>query len=40
MGRTSHLWVKIDRYLGQIQNIRVGGASVLVSEGSMEIPEE
>jgi trans-2,3-dihydro-3-hydroxyanthranilate isomerase len=40
MGRTSHLWVKIDRHLDQIQNIRVGGASVLVSEGSMEIPEE
>lgn len=39
MGRPSQISVKIERKQGQVQNIRVGGASVLVSEGSMEIPE-
>lgn len=38
MGRPSQLTVNIERRQGQIQSIRVGGASILVSEGTMEIP--
>jgi trans-2,3-dihydro-3-hydroxyanthranilate isomerase len=39
MGRSSILQVEADKTNNQIQEIRVGGASVLVSEGVMEIPE-
>jgi trans-2,3-dihydro-3-hydroxyanthranilate isomerase len=38
MGRPSILEVEIDKKEGAIREIRVGGASVLVSEGTMEIP--
>jgi trans-2,3-dihydro-3-hydroxyanthranilate isomerase len=38
MGRPSILQVEADKENNQISEIRVGGASVLVSEGMMEIP--
>jgi trans-2,3-dihydro-3-hydroxyanthranilate isomerase len=38
MGRPSILEIEIDKKDGAIREIRVGGASVLVSEGTMEIP--
>jgi len=38
MGRPSLLKVQADKKNGFIQSIRVGGASVLVGEGTMEIP--
>jgi trans-2,3-dihydro-3-hydroxyanthranilate isomerase len=38
MGRPSILQVEADKINNQIQEIRVGGASVLVSEGTIEIP--
>lgn len=38
MGRPSTLYVEADKQAGEIVAIRVGGASVLVSEGTMEIP--
>jgi trans-2,3-dihydro-3-hydroxyanthranilate isomerase len=38
MGRPSILEVEADKNQGHIVGIRVGGASVLVSEGKMEIP--
>jgi trans-2,3-dihydro-3-hydroxyanthranilate isomerase len=38
MGRPSILQVEADKKAGKIVAIRVGGASVLVSEGEMEIP--
>ncbi len=40
MGRPSLLQVEADKKKGIITEIRVGGASVLVSEGTMEIPQE
>jgi len=39
MGRPSILHVEADKRDGAIISIRVGGASVLVSEGTMEVPE-
>jgi trans-2,3-dihydro-3-hydroxyanthranilate isomerase len=39
MGRPSLLHLEVDRKDGKIAAIRVGGASVLMSEGTMEIPE-
>lgn len=39
MGRPSLLQVEADKVEGTLGAIRVGGASVLVSEGTMEIPE-
>ncbi|HKB08688.1 MAG TPA: PhzF family phenazine biosynthesis protein [Candidatus Polarisedimenticolia bacterium] len=39
MGRPSLLEIEVDKKEGGIREIRVGGASVLVSEGTMEIPE-
>jgi trans-2,3-dihydro-3-hydroxyanthranilate isomerase len=39
MGRPSLLQVEADKEQGKIREIRVGGASVLVSEGTMEIPD-
>jgi trans-2,3-dihydro-3-hydroxyanthranilate isomerase len=39
MGRPSILDVEADKRDGAIISIRVGGASVLVSEGTMEVPE-
>ena len=39
MGRPSVLHVEADKRDGAIISIRVGGASVLVSEGTMEVPE-
>jgi trans-2,3-dihydro-3-hydroxyanthranilate isomerase len=39
MDRPSILDVEVDKRDGAIASIRVGGASVLVSEGTMEIPE-
>jgi trans-2,3-dihydro-3-hydroxyanthranilate isomerase len=38
MGRPSILEIEVDKKKGAISEIRVGGASVLVSEGTMEIP--
>jgi trans-2,3-dihydro-3-hydroxyanthranilate isomerase len=38
MGRPSLLEVEADKVDRQIQAVRVGGASVMVAEGSMEIP--
>lgn len=38
MGRPSLLEIEVDKKEGAIHEIRVGGASVLVSEGMMEIP--
>lgn len=38
MGRPSQLAVTTERNNGQISTVRVGGASVLVSQGTMEIP--
>lgn len=40
MGRPSLLEVEVDKVDHQLQTIRVGGASVLVSEGVMHIPRE
>ncbi|MGK7876894.1 MAG: PhzF family phenazine biosynthesis protein [Xenococcaceae cyanobacterium] len=39
MGRPSLLQVEADKENGKIKEIRVGGSSVLVSEGIMEIPK-
>ena len=39
MGRRSLLDVEADLVNGAITAVRVGGASVLVSEDEMEIPE-
>ncbi len=38
MGRPSLLEAEADKKNGALAAIRVGGASVLVSEGTMEIP--
>jgi trans-2,3-dihydro-3-hydroxyanthranilate isomerase len=38
MGRPSLLEIEVDKKAGAIAEIRVGGSSVLVSEGTMEIP--
>jgi len=38
MGRPSLLHVEADRSNGAVTAVRVGGASVLVGEGTMEIP--
>jgi trans-2,3-dihydro-3-hydroxyanthranilate isomerase len=40
MGRPSLLYVEVDKKNGQIEAIRVGGSSVLVSEGTMEISDQ
>jgi trans-2,3-dihydro-3-hydroxyanthranilate isomerase len=40
MGRPSILDLEADKRDGQIVAVRVGGASVLVSEGEMEIPPQ
>lgn len=39
MGRPSLLYLEVDKQGGEITGVRVGGSSVLVSEGTMEIPE-
>ena len=39
MGRPSILHLEADKRDGQVTAVRVGGSSVLVSEGRMEIPE-
>jgi trans-2,3-dihydro-3-hydroxyanthranilate isomerase len=39
MGRPSLVEMELDKAGGAIAAVRVGGASVLVSEGEMEIPE-
>jgi trans-2,3-dihydro-3-hydroxyanthranilate isomerase len=39
MGRPSLLHLEVDKKDGAVSAIRVGGSSVLVSEGTMEIPE-
>jgi trans-2,3-dihydro-3-hydroxyanthranilate isomerase len=39
MGRPSILQLEVDKRDGQITAVRVGGSSVLMSEGEMEIPE-
>ncbi|ACK68121.1 phenazine biosynthesis protein PhzF family [Rippkaea orientalis PCC 8801] len=38
MGRPSILEVAVEKHQGEIREIRVGGSSVLVSEGTMTIP--
>ena len=40
MGRPSVLEVEADKRQGEIVAVRVGGKCVLVSQGSMEVPEE
>jgi trans-2,3-dihydro-3-hydroxyanthranilate isomerase len=40
MGRPSILHLEADKQDGRVTAVRVGGSSVLVSEGWMEIPEE
>jgi trans-2,3-dihydro-3-hydroxyanthranilate isomerase len=40
MGRPSLLHLEVDKQHGEIAAIRVGGSSVLMSEGTMEIPAE
>jgi trans-2,3-dihydro-3-hydroxyanthranilate isomerase len=40
MGRPSILRVEADRVAGAVTGVRVGGASVLVSEGSIEVPAD
>lgn len=39
MGRPSLLHLEVDRTGGEITAVRVGGGSVLMSDGTMEIPE-
>ncbi|HWM89590.1 MAG TPA: PhzF family phenazine biosynthesis protein [Thermoanaerobaculia bacterium] len=39
MGRPSLLHLEVDKQGGEITAVRVGGSSVLVSEGTMEVPE-
>jgi trans-2,3-dihydro-3-hydroxyanthranilate isomerase len=39
MGRPSLLHLEVDKKDGEITGVRVGGSSVLVSEGTMELPE-
>jgi trans-2,3-dihydro-3-hydroxyanthranilate isomerase len=39
MGRPSLLYLEVDKADGRITEVRVGGSSVLMSEGWMEIPE-
>ncbi len=38
MGRPSLLHLTVEKYCGEIAAIRVGGAAVLVSEGTIEVP--
>ena len=38
MGRPSLLHLEVDKRGGEITGVRVGGSSVLVSEGTMEVP--
>ena len=38
MGRPSLLEVEADTSDGQVEEVRVGGASVMVAQGSMEVP--
>ena len=38
MGRPSLLEIEVDKKAGSVGEIRVGGSSVLVSDGTMEIP--
>jgi trans-2,3-dihydro-3-hydroxyanthranilate isomerase len=39
MGRPSLLHLEVDKKDGEITGVRVGGSSVMVSEGTMEVPE-
>jgi trans-2,3-dihydro-3-hydroxyanthranilate isomerase len=39
MGRPSLLHLEVDKQDGETTGVRVGGSSVLVSEGTMELPE-
>lgn len=39
MGRPSLLHLEVDKQAGEITGVRVGGASVMISEGVMEVPE-
>jgi trans-2,3-dihydro-3-hydroxyanthranilate isomerase len=38
MGRPSRLEIEADKHMGAVTAIRVGGASVIVSEGTMTLP--
>lgn len=38
MGRPSLLYLEVDKQGGEITAVRVGGSTVLVSEGTMEVP--
>ena len=38
MGRPSRLEITVDRRLGELAAVRVGGGAVLVSEGTIEVP--
>ncbi len=39
MGRPSRLELEVDRDAGRVTGIRVGGSTVMVSEGDIEVPE-
>lgn len=39
MGRPSLLHLEVDKKDGEITGVRVGGSSVLISEGTLELPE-
>ena len=39
MGRPSLIEVEADKKGGEIIAVRVGGSSVIVSEGAMEVPD-
>jgi trans-2,3-dihydro-3-hydroxyanthranilate isomerase len=40
MGRASHLRIEADKAAGAVTAIRVGGTSVIVSEGTLHLPEQ
>jgi trans-2,3-dihydro-3-hydroxyanthranilate isomerase len=39
MGRPSIMELEVDRDAGRVTGVRVGGQSVMVCEGTMEVPE-
>ncbi|MBX6333606.1 MAG: PhzF family phenazine biosynthesis protein, partial [Gemmatimonadaceae bacterium] len=38
MGRPSRLEIEVDKAAGEVTAVRVGGESVLVSEGAIAVP--
>ena len=39
MGRPSRLEVEVEKRDGRVSDVAVGGASVIVSEGTMDVPD-